>query len=207
MPQADQLDYVNFNCWSWSGDNATKSELERNFELQWQALESQYQELYKPCYDELRPRMPWRNHNLDHEQQHVSAWINVVAETYSSDTTVALSEKLFRALCLPVPWIVYSGKHTVAYLASLGFDVLADVVSHDYDSLIENRTAAYGDKLVDFVYAGAEAVTRMQQQDFDTVRSRCEAAAQHNQQLLATMRARWPSDLAAWLPGLIQQIQ
>jgi len=207
IPQADQLDYINFNCWSWSGDNASDQGLAKNFEQQWQTLESQYQKLYQPCYDYLIQQMPWRNHSLNHEQQHVKAWINVVTETYSSDTTVALSEKMFRALCLPVPWIVYSGKNTVAYLASLGFDVLADVVSHQYDSLIENRTAAYGDKLVDFIYAGAEAVTRMQQQNFDALRSRCEQAAQHNQQLLATMRARWPSDLAAWLPGVIEQIQ
>jgi hypothetical protein len=205
-PQADQLDYINFNCWSWNGDNGSKAGLINNFTQQWHSLESQYQTLYQPCFDYLSQQMPWRNHSLDHEQQHVSAWINVVAETYSSDTTVALSEKIFRALCLPVPWIVYAGKHTVALLTSLGFDVLSDLVSHQYDSLIENRTAAYGDKLVDFVYAGAHTVDKIKQQQFDTIQQRCHRAATHNQTVLSNMRQQWPLDLAAWWPKVVQSI-
>jgi hypothetical protein len=130
--------------------------------------------------------------------------MNIVMETYSSDTTIALSEKIFRALCLPVPWIVYSGKHTVAYLHSLGFDVMQDVVEHKYDGMIENRTADHGDKMVVFLYEGVEAVERMQAEQPS---QRAEQAARINQQRLQDMKAAWPADFAAWWPTVVERIK
>lgn len=206
MPDAATLDYVNFNCWSWGGQNDSESGLRGNFEQQWSYLDDNFREVYESAYHGLLPRMPWRNHKLDHNTSHVSAWVNVVAETYSSDTTVAVSEKIFRALCTPVPWVVYSGRNTVAYLHSLGFDVMRDVIEHRYDSMIENKTAAYGDKMVDFIFEGADAVAAMQSQDFDKLSVRCAQAAQHNQQLLASMQHQWPADFAAWWSNTVQFI-
>jgi hypothetical protein len=130
--------------------------------------------------------------------------MNLVTETYSSDTTIALSEKTFRALCLPVPCMLYAGKHTVAYLTSLGFDMMHDVVEHRYDSMIENRTAAYGDKMVDFLFEGVEAVERMQAQ---CPVDRAKQAAETNQQQLITMKQSWPKDFAAWWPTVLEKIQ
>lgn len=202
MPNSTELDYVNFNCWSWDGDNSSDQGKLENFQRQYQQLETQFQDVYNATYQSLLSRMPMRNHSLTQEQAHVSAWCNVVMETYSSDTTIALSEKIFRALCLPVPWIVYSGKHTVAWLNSLGFDVMSDVIEHRYDSMIENRTAAYGDKMVDFVYEGAEAVARMN----ESTAQRAQAAAEHNQQLLSKMQKSWPTDFAQWWSKTVQLI-
>lgn len=206
MADPDTLDYANFNCWSWDGDNNSTQGLIENFKRQYQNLEQQYHTVYDETYQSLLNKMPYRNHTLDHEQAHVAAWLNIVMETYSSDTTVALSEKLFRAMCLPVPWMVYSGKHTVAYLNSLGFDVMRDLVEHRYDNMIENKTAAYGDKMVDFVFEGADAVAAMQSQNFEGLKHRCATAAAHNQQLLQKMAQQWPADFAAWLPKVIETI-
>jgi hypothetical protein len=204
QPGAEQLDYVNFNCWSWDGDNNSGAGLLSNFKHQYNQLEEQFQQVYNNTYTQLLSKIPFRNHTLEHENAHVRAYLNVVMETYSSDTTIALSEKTFRALCLPVPWIVYSGKHTVAYLNSLGFDVLSDVVEHKYDSMIENKTAAYGDKMVDFLFEGVEAVDRMQA---DRPWMRAEQAARINQQRLNQMKTAWPSDFAAWWPTVIEKIK
>jgi hypothetical protein len=201
---AGEIDYVNFNCWSWDGDNNSDIGLLSNFERQYNQLEQQFHTVYDNTYTRLLPRIPFRNHTLQHELAHVRAHLNVVMETYSSDTTVALSEKIFRALCLPVPWMVYSGKHTVAYLNSLGFDVMPDVVEHRYDSMIENKTAAYGDKMVDFLFEGVEAVERMQA---DRPWQRAEQAARINQQRLQDMKAAWPADFAAWWPGVLEKLQ
>ena len=148
--------------------------------------------------------MPYLNHTLNQAEVHQSAWMNIVMETYSSDNTVALSEKTFRALCLPVPWQLYSGRHTVARLASLGFDTLADTVTHRYDSMIENRTAAYGDKMVDFLFEATENVQQFQQQD---IADRCVQAAEHNIALLQSMQQQWPIDFAAWWPGVLEKIK
>jgi hypothetical protein len=200
----DVMDYTNFNCWSWNGDNTSVAGLRENFDQQYQELEPPYCEVYKKPYQHVRDAMPYRNHDLSQEQAHVSAWMNIVMETYSSDTTVALSEKTFRALCLPVPWMLYSGKHTVAYLNSLGFDVMSDVISHRYDSMIENRTAAYGDKMVDFLFEATDTVKQIQA---NSPRSRAQQAAEHNQQLLKQMRQQWPQDFAQWWPATVELIK
>lgn len=201
------LDYVNFNCWSWGGDNDSDAGLKANFERQYQELETQYHEVYDDTYQRLTSAMPLRNHSLSHEQSHVSAWMNIVMETYSSDTTVALSEKIFRAMSLPVPWQVYAGRYTVAYLHSLGFDTLQDLMPHRYDNQIENRTAAYGDKMVDFLFEATEAVERMQAMDQQELSERLQSAASTNQRLLAQYRQDWPQDFAAWWPAALEYIR
>jgi hypothetical protein len=204
MLNAESLDYVNFNCWSWDGDNTTPKGLRENFERQYRQLDPLFCEVYDRTYNTLLDKIPFRNHNLTQEQAHVSAWMNIVMETYSSDTTVALSEKIFRAMCLPVPWMVYSGRYTVAYLHSLGFDVLHDVVEHRYDNMIENRTAAFGDKMVDFLFEGVDVVDRMRT---DCPEMRAQQAATTNQELLYTMRNQWPADFSAWWPTVVERIQ
>lgn len=206
-PQLATLDHINFNCWSWAGDNSSQEGLQENFQREWEILRNDYHSVYQQSFQELKEQMPMINHTLSHEESHVSSWINVIVETYSSDNNIALSEKIFRAMCLPVPWIVYAGKHTVAYLHSMGFDVISDVVPHAYDSMIENGTAAYGDKMVDFIYEGVDAVIRMKTQRFQTLAQRTGQAAAHNQRRLAELKAQWPRDFAQWWPAVLADLQ
>jgi hypothetical protein len=128
-------------------------------------------------------------------------------ETYSSDTVVALSEKIFRALVTPAPWLVYSGKYTVSYLEKLGFDVYCDLIDHRYDRIIENKTAAYGDKMVEYIFVGSEKAHEFSERNFEYLKARCQNAAQHNQERLQQMRESWPGDFAAWLPSVIDRIR
>ena len=100
--------------------------------------------------------------------------------------------------------MLYCGRHTVAYLNSLGFDVLHDVVEHKYDSMIENKTAAYGDKMVDFLFEGVDTVYKMQNQ---LPKNRANQASKTNQQRLATMKKAWPADFAKWWPQVVEQIK
>lgn len=201
------LDYVNFNCWRWGGDNETPQGLKQNFDNQYQELESQYHAVYDEIRNKIDNSMPYVNHSLTQEQAHTSSLLNIVMETYSADNTIALSEKTFRALCLPAPWQLYSGRNTVARLHSLGFDTLQDIITHRYDSMIENRTAAYGDKMVDFLFEATENAQSIETHDFDAVSQRCQQAAEHNQQLLAVMRYNWPRDFARWWPQVLEHIQ
>lgn len=196
--QLAQLDYINFNCWRWGGDNNSANGLIENFKTEYNNLDPQYKEVYDNIYNKFVTRMPYRNHELSQETAHNRAWFNIVVETYSSDTSIALSEKIFRALCMPSPWMVYSGKNTVAYLHSLGFDVLRDIVEHRYDNAIEMRTAAYGDKMVDFYWEGNHTMRELQKLDQVWLKERCRAAATHNQKLLRSMQLSWPTDFANW---------
>lgn len=207
IPDSECLDYVNFNCWAWGGSNDNQQGLQENFQAAYQVLPDSVKELYQETSQRLLPQMPFRNHDLTHEQMYVNAWMNMVVETYSSDTTVALSEKLFRAMCLPVPWMVYGGKHCIAWLRSMGFDVLDDVLEHRYDTMIEQETVAYGDKPCDWIYEGAEAVDRIKQMPFSDIDARCQQAALHNRAKLSSLRQKWPSDFAQWWAKLIPQLQ
>lgn len=206
QPQ-DHRDYINFNCWSWQGQNTTPSALQQNFMDLWEQLDVSYHRVYQHVFDDLWSRMPWRNHDLSHELSHVRAWCNLVVETYSSDNNIALSEKTFRALCLPVPWMIYSGRHTVAYLHALGFDTLQDLFAHSYDSLIENNTAAYGDKMVVWGIEADETVAALKTRIFGDLQQRLDQAALHNQTLLHQFRQQWPQQFAQWWPAVLQHIQ
>lgn len=200
------MDYVNFNCWAWDGDNSSTAGLGTNFKQQWSLLDQVQKDAYLDVMLRDMPAMPWRNHDLDLEPSLCRAWLNLVVETYSSDSVIALSEKTFRALVTPVPWMLYAGRHAVVYLESLGFDCLTDVVPHGYDDRTEIKTADYGDKCVDWFWMAQEVVTDLRSRDFAGLQSRCEQAAQHNRDLLCRLRRQWPQDLAHWLPDVMQQL-
>lgn len=195
----ENMDYVNFNCWHESSRSSQDTQdLRRNLANEWQNLPQNLQTTYQAAYDTALPHMPYCNHDLSHEQSHLRAWLNIVVETYSSDSNIALSEKTFRALTLPVPWIIYGGRHIIAYLRSLGFDTLDDLVSHKYDGSMELGTADYGDKMVDFIWQGTETVDQMRASDFTQMAQRCMVAAQKNRAILSSMSSQLPEDLAHW---------
>lgn len=206
QPSCAVKDYINFNCWAWNGNNTSEEGLRQNFQNEWDQLPEPIQKAYTETFASLLPRMPWKTHALNHEQSHVKAWLNVVAETYSSDTTIALSEKTFRALSLPVPWALYAGKHTVAWLTQMGFDTCRDIIAHKYDTRYEIQTATYGDKSVDFISECNDFVDFAKKQNFETIKTRFQNAADHNRKVLADMAARWPADFAQWIPGVIKEI-
>ena len=200
-------DLVNFNCWSWNSTNDSTEALQKNFVEAWRSIPDAYRKTYLKVYKELTPLMPYRNHTKSLEEIYSHAWLNMIAETYSGDTVIALSEKLFRALVTPVPWVVYCGRYTVAYLRQLGFDVMDDLVDHKYDYQLEKDNRQYGDKVVDFVNSADSAVAKFKAMPWAELNQRCQAAAAHNQQLLAHMQVSWPADFAQWLPGVIEKIK
>lgn len=142
----------------------------------------------------LAESMPLKNYDIDHDRTYVSSWLNIAVETYSSDNVIALSEKIFRCLVTPVPWIVFAGRYTIARLRSLGFDVLDDYVDHRYDRLSEAQN-----KISIFVDVARDTIDALKHQDWLALQARCQAAATFNQQLLAKMSLCWPADFEAWL--------
>jgi hypothetical protein len=182
--------HVNFNCVLGRDTDPKKNFLD-------QLIHATDQEL--PMFVKLAQSMPMKNHDIDHDQVYISSWLNIAVETYSSDNVVSLSEKIFRCLVTPVPWIVYSGRYTIARLRSLGFDVLDDVVDHDYDRLMEVQN-----KISEFVDTARTTIDALKQHDWSTLASRCQVAATHNQQQLAKMKLAWPEDFDAWLTNNIK---
>jgi hypothetical protein len=209
LDQTIDQDLVNVNCWSWTGDNESTEGLIRNYTdcyESWRESNPVYHAHYADNFGYTVEQMPLKNHDLSVDQCHLSAWINIVPETYSSRGSVAVSEKLFRALATPAPWMVFAGRNTVTYLESLGFDVMRDVIWHQYDDLLDTGSAQYGDKAVNFVYEAFDAYDRLKSQDLGKLKQRCQAAAARNRELLIQMRSRWPADFAHWWAAVVDQL-
>ena len=118
------------------------------------------------------------------EQCTIDSNISVVMETYTLDTKIVFSEKIFRALQLPRPWLLYCSPHSIELLKTHGFDVLEDYVDIAYDTITNHwkRMDAILDQLRTFIN---RQYTR---RDYE----RFEQAATHNQQLLAQFAMDWP---------------
>jgi hypothetical protein len=202
LDNALEQDYINFNVWNPDGPNETLENLKQTFTMSWDQsnpLASQYQ----TYYDQAINALPIRNHNLAIEQSHVSAYLNLVVETYADDAAVALSEKIFRALVTPAPWTVYASTNAVNYLKSLGFDVLDDLVDHSYNSFQGDRH----EKTIKYFSSSLDIYQHLISQPIGELTKRCQQAAKHNQAVLISMQKQWPADFAAWLPGVISRLE
>ena len=118
------------------------------------------------------------------EQCIIDSNVSLVLETYISHSHIVFSEKIFRVLQLPRPWLLYCSPGAVLCLKQYGFDVLADYVDHGYDEIFEHsaRHQFILDQLetfIDKVYT---------EQDY----ARFDQAAKRNQQLLKYFASTWP---------------
>jgi hypothetical protein len=98
------------------------------------------------------------------------------------------SEKIFRALQTPRPWVLCTSPGAVKLLKDHGFDVLDDCVDHSYDCVLDQskRMDVMLDSAVSFDSADYE---------------RYIIAARHNQQHLAKLQQQWPDRLNGILHG------
>jgi len=181
MIDPDQ-DLVNFNCLDHTHHAELPDQLRDNF--------ARYQDHVRhDRFDYWANLMPVRNHELTVEQVHVQSRLNVVMETYAGRDVVALSEKTWRALQTPAPFVVYAGQGSVQFLRDLGFDLQDDEVDHSYDTEVD-----YHSKIRKFAECAQRTVRHAP--NFD----RAQQAAKHNQQLLLNLRQQWPQDLEQWWP-------
>jgi len=188
--------YVSLDCYDHASTTDKTTLAHQHFNM----LGEDKQNLYQHVFEKLKHNLPYTNHDIEIDQAMQASLLNIVIETYSSDYTVALSEKTFRALITPRLWTLYSGRFTVKTLEQMGFDTLKDVVPHcKYDTLT-HRDA----KATDFIAQSNPMVT---QHSWDTVQNRCITAAEHNKNLLADWQALWPTDFANWLPYTIDTLQ
>jgi hypothetical protein len=155
-----------------------------------EAFERQFQEqlsIFQPEHDAVKSRVPYKNFVCDGDLTKVilDSKFSIVLETYfDKNTIITYTEKIFRALQLPQPWLLFGSKHAVKNLKSMGFDVLDDVVDHDYydniDVAVERQL-----KILDL----AEKYVH---ETFD--QDRCIQAARHNQSILEQYALTWKQD-------------
>ena len=121
------------------------------------------------------------------EQCIIDTNVSLILETYTRDEAIVFSEKIFRAIQLPRPWLLYCSPFSIELLRSHGFDVLDDMVDTTYDTEKNHwmRLDIILDQLETFI---DRQYTRSDYERF-------KQAATHNQQLLASLLHSWPEKL------------
>jgi hypothetical protein len=121
------------------------------------------------------------------EQCIIDTNVSLILETYTRDDAIVFSEKIFRAIQLPRPWLLYCSPFSIELLRSHGFDVLDDMVDTTYDTEKNHwmRLDIILDQLETFI---DRQYTRSDYERF-------KQAATHNQQLLASLLHSWPEKL------------
>jgi hypothetical protein len=109
----------------------------------------------------------------------------VLETTFDNNNVITYSEKIFRALQIPRPWLLFCHCRAVKHLRNMGFDVLDDIVDHEsYDSL--ECAVARQSQILDLMPA-------LIAKSMDN--NRLVQAAQHNQNLLAKFSKTWLQDI------------
>jgi hypothetical protein len=150
----------------------------------------QYLQIFGPEHEFIQSKVPYCNFNTETPLRDLimQSKFSIVLETYfESNEVITFSEKIFRCLKLPRPWVLFAMKHAVKHLRDLGFDVLDDIVDHSYDHInfdIDRQVAILdqSEKLCNLVY-NEKLVQRM------------KLAAIHNQQLLQSYLDRFNQDI------------
>lgn len=133
-------------------------------------------------------QVPYCNFDTDLDQAIVDTKVGIVIETYfDNNDIIAFSEKIFRSLQLPRPFMLYSSVGAVDVLRQFGFDVWDDIVNHDYDTNIDpiQRQVAIIDQIEIFKNI---CYSKSQLESFEL---RCLK----NQQLLQQLKTQWPDKL------------
>ena len=145
--------------------------------------------IFQPEHDYIKHRVPYRNFNDDSLDSIImQSKFSIVLETYFlPNDVITYSEKIFRCLRLPRPWVLFAHPGSVEYLRRMGFDVLDDVVDHSYDQLTFE---------IDRQVAVLDQTEKLCQLEItNTLDQRLQSAAQHNQKLLFDFLAVFKNDM------------
>ena len=151
-------------------------------------LNFQGNEIFESEHILMRDQVPFINFTNDIDQVIIDSQFSLVIETYfDSPGTIAFSEKIFRAIQLPRPILLYSMPGSVKVLKDYGFELFDDIVDHSYDS--EPNAVKRQVMLLDQLCAWQnQSFTEQNLIDF-------EQRIKHNKNLLQNLRSQWPDRL------------
>ena len=145
-------------------------------------------EIFSVEHEHMRAQVPYQNFTGDLEQTMCDTRMGLIIETYfHRPDVIAFSEKVFRALQLPRPFLLFCSPGAVQVLRDQGFDVYDDLVDHSYDSEVDGILRQV--KILDELDKSKYIVYNTQVlEDF-------EQRAAHNRHLLKKLKQAWPSKL------------
>jgi hypothetical protein len=156
--------------------------------------------IFQNEHDYIRSQIPYKNYDATDNLTNIvmRSKFSVILETYThSNDFVTFSEKTFRCLRLPRPWLMFANKNSVQYLRDLGFDVLDDLVDHSYDNLEFD---------IDRQEAILDQINELSKLKFtEALKSRCQQAADHNQEILLNFCKQFHKDVNTTINTAIER--
>ena len=145
-------------------------------------------EIFEVEHALMQDQVPFVNFDGDLDQAVIDSQFSVVIETYFDwPDTIAFSEKVFRALQLPRPILLYSMPGSVKALRDYGFELFDDIVDHSYDT--EPDQIKRQVMILDQLCAWKDRTFNAQHLvDFDQ-------RIKYNRNLLKNFRSNWPKKL------------
>jgi len=124
------LEEGHISYWCENAEYANTA-IQDRFDLFYQGTEIFKKEhLYAQKYIDL----PYSNFDMPIEEAIIDSEKSIVIETsFDNSDWLLFTEKTFRALQLPRPFLLFSNAGSIAYLRGLGFNVYDDVIDHSYD--------------------------------------------------------------------------
>ena len=129
-------------------------------------------------------KMPYCNFETTLEQSIIDAELSIVHETTITDLAICLTEKVFRLLQLPRPFVVYGSSNLIAWLEEMGFKTGSDFVDHSYDSIEDDnqRRQAVVESAYNFSWS-------------DKLQDSFVKIADHNKALCLSLREQLPTQI------------
>jgi len=159
----------------------------------YQEVVESYHRDYLSSFDniknEITSMVPFKNFvdNNDLFSITLSTKFSIILETYPERTDAKVfSEKIFRSLQLPRPWLLFAATGCVDKLRSLGFDVYDDIVDHGYDLFdTEISYVARQESIL------AQAKDLLDLKMTPALLGRLQQGADHNRTLLCNWYSNW----------------
>lgn len=161
--------------------------------------------IYETEHQFARKNVPYQNfvESGDLRKIMIKTKLSVVIETYHERSdAITFSEKIFRALQVPRPWVLSGATGSVSRLKSMGFDVFDDYIDHSYDSYPTDQNIAQRDfDIMNQIERVMNlTVTKSMQDDW-------YRRYQNNYKILASWNQTWKKDFQQFILDNFPDIQ
>jgi len=156
-----------------------------------------YLRSFDEIYDQVKKIVPYKNftENLDLCDLISRSKFSLIIETYFDRPDCGiLTEKTWRAVQMPRPWILFAATGCVQKLRDLGFDVFDEFVDHSYDKFETSQCAV---ERQDAILIEMEKLISLKVTD--PMIARWQQITVNNQQIMRDWSVRWKNDCDAVL--------
>jgi hypothetical protein len=159
----------------------------------YQEVVESYHRDYLSSFDNIKDKItsmiPFKNFidNNDLFSTTLATKFSIILETYPERTDAKVfSEKIFRSLQLPRPWLLFAATGCVGQLRSIGFDVYDDIVDHGYD-LFDTECSTVDRQ--ESILAQTKDLVNLKMTP--ALLDRLQQGADHNRKLLCNWYSNW----------------